>query len=158
MTTDALEQDGQARPSGARRLGAIAGVTPVAMFVAWTAISGWGGTAIEFVQGLAIIAGIALVAGWIVGGRSGRSIRSVLLDTIAYPVVAWLLVLPVGVIGSTWTGVIDGSLNDPAAVVISMLFMLLYEAASALYLIPFLTPFGAGWAVTYYILRRRMGV
>ena len=158
MTTSSLEQDGRPRPPTASRLGAIAGVTPVAMFVAWTTISGWGGTTIEFVQGLAIIAAIALVAGWVVGGRSGRSVRSVLLDTIAYPVVAWLLVLPVGVIGSTWTGVVDGSLSEPAAVVTSMFFMLLYWAASALYLIPFLIPFGAGWAVTYYVLRRGMGV
>ncbi len=76
----------------------------------------------------------------------------------AYPVVAWLLVLPVGVIGSTLTGVVDGSLSDPAAVVTSMFFMLLYGAASALYVIPFLTPFGAGWALTYYLLRRGMRV
>ena len=153
MTTAALERDGQPRRSTAARLGAIAGVTPVVMFVAWNAISGWGGTSIEFVQGFAIIAAIALVAGWIVGGRSRRSVRSVVLDTVAYPVIVWLLVLPIGAIGSTWTAVVDGSLGDPAAVVVSMFFMLLYWAASALYLIPFLTPFGAGLGLTYYVLR-----
>ncbi len=158
MTTDALGHDERRRPSAAARLGAIAGVTPVAMFLIWIGISGWGGTPFEFVQGLAIIAAIAVVAGLIVGGRSGRSVRSLLLDAVAYPAVAWAFVLPIGVVGSTWTRVIDGSLSDPAGVVTSMFFLLLYGAVSAIYLIPLLTPFGAGWAVTYRALRRGMRV
>jgi hypothetical protein len=158
MTTDTLGHAERPRPSTGARLGALAGVTPVLMFLAWNGIFGWGGTPIEFIQGLVIIAAIALVAGWIVGGRSRRSVRSVLLDTVAYPVVVWLLVLPISVVGSTWTGVVEGSLGDPAAVVTSMLFLLLYGAASAIYLIPFLIPFGAGWALTYYLLRRGMRV
>jgi hypothetical protein len=157
MTTETPEHDEPARSLPAARLGVIAGVTPVVMFIAWSMISPWDGTPVEFVQGLAIIAAIALVAGWIVGGRSGRSFRSMLLDTVAYPAVAWLIVLPIGVVGSTWTGVLDGSLGDPAEVFTSMFFLLLYGAVSAIYVIPLLTPFGAGWALTYYLMRRGMG-
>jgi hypothetical protein len=158
MTTEAREHGERTRPSAAPRLGALAGVTPVVMFLAWNAISGWGGTPIQFAQSMAVISVIAIVAGWIVGGRSDRSIRSVILDTVGFAVVAWLLVLPIGVVGSTWTGVVDGSLGDPAAVVISTFFLLLYGAVSGIYLIPFLTPLGAGWSLTYYLLRRGMHV
>jgi hypothetical protein len=128
------------------------------MFLAWTSISGWSGTPIEFIQAITGIAAIALIAGWIVGGRSVRSIRGTLFGIVAYPAVAWLIALPIGVVASTWSGVIDGSVRDPAAVIASSFFLLLYGAVSALYLIPLLTPFGAGWAFTYYLLRRGMGV
>ena len=110
------------------------------MFLAWTAISHWGGTPVEFVQALAVISAIALIAGWIVGGRSGRRIRSIVFDVIAFPAVAWLIFLPVAAIWSTWP------------------WGLVYGLVATLYVIPLLTPFGAGWAVTYYLLRRGMDV
>ena len=140
MTTEARAHDERTRPLAAARLGAIAAVTPVMMFLAWTAISHWGGTPVEFIQLLAVISAIALVAGWVVGGRSGRTIRSILLDAIAFPTIAWLIFLPIAAIWSTWP------------------WGLLYGLVSSLYVIPLLTPFGAGWALTYYLLRRGMGV
>jgi hypothetical protein len=36
--------------------------------------------------------------------------------------------------------------------------VLLYGLASSLYVIPLLTPFGAGWSLTYHLLRRGMSV
>jgi hypothetical protein len=157
MATNALENDTRA-PSDIRRLGAIAAATPITMYLVWNVISGWGGTRIEFIRATAVLLVIAIAAGWIVGGRSGRSIRSALLDCLAYAAVAWLITLPIGVIGSTWAGVSDGTFADPIAALGSMGPLLLYGLVSSFYVIPLLTPFGAGWSLTYHLLRRGMGV
>lgn len=157
MATEAVENDLRSR-SRIRRLGAIASITPIAMYVVWNQISGWGGTPIEFVQATAILLAIAITAGWIVGGRSGHSIHSALLDCVAYAAVAWLITWPIGVIGSTWAGVSDGTFADPIAALGSMGPLLLYGLVSSFYVIPLLTPFGAGWSLTYHLLRRGMGV
>ncbi len=154
MTTEALNSDRSSR-SHISRLGAIAAFTPVAMYLAWNRISGWGGTPIEFARATAVLMAIAIAAGWIVGGRSGHSIRIALLDCVAYAAVAWLITLPIGVIGSTLTG---GAFASPIAAVGSVGSGLLYGLASSLYVIPLLTPFGAGWSLTYHLLRRGMRV
>jgi hypothetical protein len=158
MTTDAFEHSGPTQTSGAGRLGALAGVTPIVMFIGWTFVSRWSGSTRDFLVALAAICAVAVIAGWIVGCRSGGSIRSGLLDVVAYPAVAWLIWLPIGVLLSTLSGVADGTVSDPAAAIASKGFLLLYGLVSSLYVIPLMTPFGAGWAVTYYALRRGMPI
>jgi hypothetical protein len=154
MTTDVLADVGPARRRSAGRLGALAGVTPLAMFGAWIAISGWGGTAGEFVRAAAEIALGSIVAGWIVGGRLGRSIAARLIGLVAYGYVAWLVLLPLNVAGSTWEELRSGQVSDPVGVVLAAGGYLLYGLVSGIYAAVFLLPFGAGWIVTFLLLRR----
>lgn len=138
----------------AGRLGALAGIAPSLMLAVWTGISGWGGTPVEFVFALSILSAVAIVAGWVVGPRIGPSIRSTLLGVVAYTVVACLTYVPVGVAGSTWQGVQDGSLADPVAVVTRLAGGLAYGLVSSIWVVILLLPFGAGWMVTYRLLQR----
>ena len=133
MTTDAFEQGGPIQTSAAGRLGALAGITPIAMFIAWVAMTGWSGTAAD-------IASIAVLTGWIVGARSRGSVRHTVVGVLAYPALAWLVMLPIGAIVSA----------EPWGV--------LYGLVASLYVIPLLAPFGFGWSLTYYALRRAMRV
>jgi hypothetical protein len=135
MTTHSLEHHGPARPPAAARLGAVAALTPIVMFVSWVAISGWGGTAADLIRALAVIGSIAVVAGWIVGSRSSGSVRHAVVGVVAYPAVAWFVMLPISALSTGAWGVA-------------------YGLVSSLYVIPLLTPFGIGWSLTYYALRR----
>jgi hypothetical protein len=154
MTTDVLAHDGPARGTSAGRLGALAAVTPIAMFGAWIAIAGWGGTPIELLLATLEIALGAVVAGWIVGGRLGRSIPARLLGLVAYGLVGWLVLLPLDVAGSTWEEVRAGRVSDLLGVVTSAGGYLLYGAVSGIYAVVYLLPFGAGWIVTFLLLQR----
>jgi len=154
MTTDALAHDGPIRRSPAGRLGALAGVTPIAMFSAWIAISGWGGTSSGFVLAVAQIGLGAVVAGWIVGGRIGRSVPGRLLGLVAYGLVGWLVVLPLNVVGSTWQDLHAGRASDPVGIALAAGGYLLYGAVSSIYAVVFLIPFGVGWILTFLLLRR----
>lgn len=136
MTTDALEHDGPTQTSAAGRLGALAAITPIAMFVAWIAITGWSGTSADLIRATAAIASIAVLTGWIIGARSHGSVRHTVVGVLAYPALAWLVMLPIGAIVST----------QP--------WLVLYGLVASLYVIPLLTPFGIGWSLTYYALRR----
>ena len=138
MTTDALEHDGPTRTSAAARLGAVAGVTPVAMFVSWIAITGWSGTSADLIRATAAMALIAVLTGCIIGARSSGSVRHTVVGVLAYPALAWLVMLPIGAIFS----------SSP--------WVVLYGIVASIYVIPLLTPFGIGWALTYYALRRAM--
>ncbi len=124
------------------------------MYGAWIGISGWGGSSSQFALSSAAIALGAVVAGWIVGGRMGRSIPGHLLGLAAYGFVARLVLLPLGVAGSTWEDVQSGRASDLAGIVLAAGGYLLYGAVSGIYTLVFLLPFGAGWIVTFLILRR----
>lgn len=154
MTTHALNHDGPARMTDAGRLGALAAVTPIAIFIAWIAISGWGGTDSGFVQAVAQISFGAVVAGWIVGRRVGRSLRGWLLGLVTYGVVAWLVVLPLNVAGSTWEGLQTGQVSGLPGILVAAGGYLLYGLVGSLYAFVYLMPFGTGWILTFLLLRR----
>lgn len=153
MTTDALEHDGPTRRTRAGRLGTLAGLTPVTMFIAWIAISGWSGTTGEFFLAVAQIAIGAVVAGWIVGRRIGRSILGGLLGLVTYGLIAWLVLLPFNAVGSTWEGLRTGQVSGPIGIVVAAGDYLLYGAVISMYAFVFLIPFGAGWILTFLLLR-----
>jgi hypothetical protein len=132
----------------------LAAATPIAMLGAWIVISGWGGTTGQFVLSAAQFALGAVVAGWIVSRRLGRSIPGRLVGIVAYGLVGWLVVLPLNVVGSTWEELQAGRVSDPVDLVLAAGGYLLYGAVSAVYAVVFLLPFGAGWLVTFLLLRR----
>jgi hypothetical protein len=154
MTIGVLAHDGPTRRPSAGRLGALAAATPIAMFVAWIAISGWGGVTGAFVLAATQIALGAVVAGWIVGGRMGRSMLGHVVGLVAYGFVAYLVLLPLNVVGSTLGDVQSGRLSDLGGVVLAAGGYLLYGAVAGLYATVYLLPFGAGWIVTFFLLRR----
>ncbi len=84
MTTNLFANDGPSRRPSDERIGAVASVTPIAMFGAWIAISGWSGTPGGFLVAATQIALGAVAAGWIVGGRMGRSIPGTVVGLVAY--------------------------------------------------------------------------
>lgn len=136
------------------RLGALAGITPSLMLAAWTWISGWGGTPGEFILALSILSGVAIVADWVVGSRVGSSTRSTLLGVAAYALVAWSIYVPVGVVGSTWQGLWDGSVADLGTVAVRMAGGLAYGLVSSTWVVILMLPFGAGWMLTYRLRQR----
>jgi hypothetical protein len=154
VTTSAFAHDGPTRPPFAGRLGALAGVTPIAMFGAWVAISGWGGAPIELVRGRVAISLGAVAAGWIIGVRLGDSITGLLVGLVTYGPVAYLLLLPLNVAGATFGDLQAGRLSDAVGIVVAATGYLLYGLVAGIYTFVFLLPFGAGWIVTFLILRR----
>ena len=89
-----------------------------------------------------------------VGGRLGRSVAASLLGLVSYGFVAWLVLLPLNVAGSTWEDVRSGRVSDLLGVVVAAGGYLLYGLVSGIYALVFLLPFGTGWMVTFLILRR----
>ena len=132
----------------------MASVTPIAMLGLWIAISGWGGTPIELVRGVAGIGLGAVAAGWVVGARVGRSMVGRLVGFVAYGLVAYLLLLPLNVVGATWEDVAAGRTSGAVELVVAATLYLLYGLVSGIWVAVYLLPFGAGWLVTFLIVRR----
>lgn len=143
-----------ARQLPGTRLGALAGLAPILAFLAWTSIAHWHGTPAEFLLPLVTVSIVAVATGWIVGSRLGSSIRSSLLGVVAYAAVAWLIYLPVGVIGSTWQGIGDGRISDPQGLLVAVLGPLAYGLVSSAWVVVYLAPFGAVWVATFRLLHR----
>ena len=154
MTMGALAHDGPTRRPSAGRIGALAAVTPVAMYLTWIAISGWGGDPNRFALATVELTLGAVASGWILGGRLGRSVAASLLGFVAYGFVAYLLLLPLNVAGSTWEDVQSGRVSDLLGVVVAAGGYVLYGLTTGIYVSLFLLPFGAGWMVTFLLLRR----
>jgi hypothetical protein len=127
------------------------------MFGAWIVISGWGGTPIELVRGLAGIGLGAAAAGWIVGAHVGRSVPRRLIGLVAYGLVAYLVLLPLNVLGAIWEDVAAGRTSSAVDLVAAGALYLLYGLVSGIWVSVFLLPFGAGWFVTFILLRRALG-
>jgi hypothetical protein len=124
------------------------------MYLAWNWISGWWGDASRFALATAAITLGAVVAGWIVGRRLGRSVAGIALGIVAYGFVAYLVLLPLNIAGSIWEDVQSSRVSDMLGVVVAGGGYLLYGLVTAFYVSMFLLPFGAGWVVTFLILRR----
>lgn len=136
------------------RLGALAGIAPGSLVVAWSSIVHWYGGPRESLMPLTTILIVAVVAGWIVGSRIGSSIRSSLLGIVGYSWAAWLIFVPFGVMGSTWERVQVGSITDPAAVVAGVAGLLAYALVASIWVPIYLLPVGAIWIVTFRLLGR----
>lgn len=124
------------------------------MYGAWLFIAGWGGTSGQLVIASAEIAFAAVVGGWIVGRRLGRSVPARLGALVAYVFVARLVLVPINVVGSTWEDLRAGRISDLVGIVGAAGGYVLYGAVSAIYTTAYLLPVGAGWLVTVLILRR----
>lgn len=151
--TSAIAHQGPALRPSASRLGTLAAVTPIAMFGAWMGFSGWVAPAGEIAVAVTAIAFGAAIAGWIVGGRIGRSIPRG-LGFVVYPVVAWFILLPINVVGGTVVDLNAGRLVDPIGVLVAATGYLTYGLVAGVYVFVFLLPIGAGWMVTFVLLRR----
>ena len=157
MTTRAVADGGSAgRPSGGR-LGALAAVTPVTMYLAWNAIAGWGSSGGAFLLATLEITLGAVVAGWIVGGRVGRSIPGHILGLVAYgfvgaarPPAAQRRRLDSGDLQ-------DGRISGLLEIVVAAVGYVVYSLLIGIYAVLFLLPFGAAWIVTFVLLRRALG-
>ena len=154
VTTGVRADDGPARRPSDGRIGALAAVTPIAMCGLWNAYAGWSGTATGFALAMAGIALSAAVAGWIVGGRVGRSLVGYILGIVAFTPVGYLVLLPLAVIGSSWESIQAGGLANALDLVGAVAAYLVYGVVSAVYVSLFLLPFSAAWMVTFLLMRR----
>jgi hypothetical protein len=154
MATSSLGHLGAAHRSAAARLGALAGATPIGMFVAWAALSGWTGSVGSFVLVLAEIGIGAVGAGWIIGRFIDGTARRWFIGLLTYGVVGWMVVLPINAAGSTWAAFDSGRLTGPSDLLLSAAGYLLSGAVVSLYGFVYLLPFGAGWSLTMAVLRR----
>ena len=157
MTTRDIADRGSAGRLSDRRLGALAAVTPVTVYLAWNVNAGWGSSGGAFLLATLEIALGAVVAGWVVGGRVGRSLPRHILGLVAYGFVGALVLLPLNVAGSTLGDVRAGRVSGVLEVVEAMAGYLVYGLVSAAYIAVFLLPFGAAWMVTFVLLRRVLG-
>lgn len=127
------------------------------MYLAWNAIAGWGGSASEFALATLEITLGAVAAGWILGRRVGPSIPGHILGLAAYGFVGELVVLPINLVGSTFGDIQAGRVSGLLEVVGAAVGYVVYGFVSAVYLSVFLLPFGAGWMITFLLLRRAFG-
>lgn len=132
----------------------MAAVTPIVMFLAWIWINGWSGSQEGFIEAVVEISIGAVVAGSILGlvfdGTLGRG----LIALITYGVVAWLAVLPINAVGSTWEELRAGRVSGPIEIGTSIGSYLLVGLVNSLYGFVYLLPFGAGWMLSLLLLRR----
>jgi hypothetical protein len=124
------------------------------MLLAWLAISGWDITSRSFAFAAAeyTIGGVS--AGWIVGSRVDRSVEGYVIGLVAYGFVGWLVLLPINVARAVWNDAQGGRASDVLAIVVAGSSYLLYGLIAGVYVFAFLLPVGAGWTVTFLILRR----
>jgi hypothetical protein len=127
------------------------------MYLSWNVVVGWGGDASQFALATAEIVLGAVAAGWIVGGRMSRSIPGHILGLVAYGFVGLLVLFPLNVAGSTVGDVLAGRVSGVLEVLVAAATYVLYGFVSGLYASVFLLPFGAGWMVTFVLLRRAVG-
>ena len=156
MTTHVLAADGRPHRQSGGRVGALAAVTPIAMYGAWIATSGWGGSASQFALASAELAVGAVVAGWVVGRRVGHSIPGRILGLLAYGFVGALILLPLNVAASTLGDMQAGHASSALEVVVAAGGYVLYGLVTAIYASVFLLPFGAGSIVTVVLLHRAL--
>jgi hypothetical protein len=136
-----------------RRLGALAGLAPSLLVVAWMSFGRFG-TPRDLLLVLVTVAVVAVLAGWIVGSLLGSSTRSTLLGVVAYAGMAWVIYVPIWVTRSMWQRAQDGSLTDPAAVLVALVGPLAYGLVSSVWAVPLFLPLGAVWMITFRSLGR----
>lgn len=136
------------------RLGALSGVLLALAFVALGLVAGGPPDLGEVLLALAAILVVTVIPGWIVGSRVGPTIRGSVLGVFGYALMAWLLWLPISVVGSTWQGVRDGSFANPVEVILAIVFQLAYAALLSIVLWIVALPLGVFWMVTFRLLRR----
>ncbi len=156
MTTRAVADGGSTGRPSDRRLGALAPVMPVTMYLAWNLIAGWGSSGGPFLLATLEIALGAVVAGWIVGRRVGRSIPGYILGVVSYGFVGWLVLVPLNVVGSTAADLQDGRISGLLEIVVAAAGYAVYSLPTGIYAGLFLLPFGVGWIVTFVVLRRAL--
>jgi hypothetical protein len=121
---------------------------------AWFVSTGWVGSA----GGLAFFVGEvavgAVAAGWIVGRRLGRSLTDAIVGLLFYGLVAWLVLLPLNVAAGTVMDLQTGRVSDAVGLLAAPAGYLLYGLVAGVYASVFRLPFGLGWVVTFFILRR----
>jgi hypothetical protein len=127
------------------------------MIVVLGVVTGGSVQLVGAVAGLAVILIVTVVPGWVVGSRVGPTFRGSVLGVVAYAAVAWLLWIPIGVIGSTWQGVKDGSFANPLDVVLAMVFQLAYAALLSIFLWMVALLPGVIWIVVFRTLGRVVG-
>ena len=156
MTTRTLDEERNPRQPSPGRLGAFAAVTPVTMYLAWNAIAGWGSSGAAFLLATLEITLGAVLAGWIVGGRVGRSIPRHVVGLVAYGFVAALVLLPLNAVGSTIGDVQGGRVSGLLEIIAAIAGYVVYGLVSAAYVAVFLLPFGAAWMITIVVLRQTL--
>lgn len=136
---------------GPRRIGAIAGLAPASIVVVLFVIFGSPALTREVIVPLVGITVLAVVDGWLVGPIAAGSFRADLTALVAYALVAALLYLVIGAVGTVWTETAAGGVSDVWAVAGPLLYGLLYVPFWA----GFVAPFALAWVVVVRILRRR---
>jgi len=115
---------------------------------------GWIAGPLSLAIWMSVVTGIAMGAGLIVGARLGPPGRSTLVGIAAYAAVAWLIYVPIGVIGSIWQGLQDGSIADAGTAATRVPVGLAYGFVSSIYMVLLLLPLGAAWVVSFRVLGR----
>jgi hypothetical protein len=136
------------------RLGAAAGLAPALMFAGWVLVQGWSGSPTQFVVSFLALSLVAALAGWVVGSRLGVSVLSSLVGLVAYVLTASFIYVPIGAIGSTAQGGLDGSYADLGALLGGLIGFAAYGFVTSVYAWIFLIPLGVGWIVAFRLLQR----
>jgi hypothetical protein len=152
--TSVIAQHGSIRRPSSGALGVLAAITPITMLLAWLAVTGWDVTSRSFAFAAVeyTIGGVS--AGWIVGSRVDRSVAGHIIGLAAYGVVGWLVLLPINAAGAVWNDLQGGPMSDALAIVVAGSGYLLYGLIVGVSVFAFLLPVGAGWIVTFLLVRR----
>jgi hypothetical protein len=136
------------------RIGALGGALVSGIVVVLGLVASGPWVLEDAVVGLAVILIVTVVPGWVVGSRVGPSLRSSVLGVLGYAALAWLLWVPISVVGSTWQGIRDGSFANPVEVVLMIVFQLAYAALLSIFLWMLGIAPALAWMITFRVLGR----
>ena len=140
----------------ARWLGALAGVVPTLAIAAVFALGRTTATSTEIAVSMALVALIAMTAGWVAGPLAADRSRRLLASAIGYALAYIAGSIALSVIQAAWdTAVADGF--APLAVATAVIGRALYGLAGTAYLITPALAVGLAWSVAARFLLRPDG-
>ncbi len=140
----------------ARWIGTVAGLAPTAVIGAWWAWAGVGASTTDAIVSLALLAAIAMSAGWIAGPLAAADPRALLKASIGYAitVIGTTMALSVLQAASDTMSAGDASLGGLVGAVVARV---LVGLAGVAYLILPALAFGALWTLTARTILRSTG-
>ena len=140
----------------ARWIGAVAGLAPTAVIGAWWAWSGVGVSATDAMVSLALLAAIAMSAGWIAGPLAAAVPRALLKASIGYAiaVIGTTMALSVLQAAADTVAAGDASVGGLAGAIVDRA---LVGVAGIAYLILPTLAFGALWTLAARMIQRATG-
>jgi len=145
------------RSIGPRWIGAVGGLAPAGLVPSLFVISGVVSGRWDNALATGVVAGGAIVIGWLAGPAAMGSYRSDLVAFVAYALVAALVYLVIASVKGAWIDLPDAGHAGFADRLTRMVGQLGYGLLYLPFWAAFVAPFAFAWVVAIRVLRRRVG-